>query len=344
MIPNKVNGDFVSYVLDTYDLSEEQREKLARTSLFRLRDDGITNFDEAYTYIDTLAMRAQSRHRARMRSLDEEIGETKRTLYEIIGTEDNNVKRLFEDVQSREKLSGQEVVECLSYALDRQDTEILSKLMEGQRVEFDVSLDYLLDNAEEIGGRIRQIAQRYEKDGIVLLPRRPIVQVTWDPFNVEFENHQGRRLTEEEINNILVEFKRVGNVESTARHLGYAGTTVARYLRKRGMGDLIRTHRNNGPVTDEERIAIIQAYKLFQGNSRAAERHLCRGYQTILRYWREEGLETRGVGSKLTLSEREHLISLYQKFNGNVSKASKDEKYSPVTVLKYWREAGLIQA
>ena len=340
MIPNKVNGDFVSYVLDTYDLSEEQREKLARTSLFRLRDDGITNFDEAYTYIDTLAMRAQSRHRARMRSLDENIGETKRTLHEIIGKEDDGIRRLFEEGQERKKLSGQEVIEYLFYCLDRQDIDVLSRLMEGQKVEFDVSLDYLLDNAEQIGERIRGVYERYEQDGVILLPRRQIVSVSFDPFEIEFGNHIGRKLTDEEKSVIVEAYRKFdGNAVAMARHLGYSPATVMKYCREVGL----QFREGGGKLNSQKINLIISAHTLLDGNANNTAKKVGCSHSTVLRYWRREGLDINPNGgdwNRLSETEQSRIVSTYSEFRGRAGAVARHLGYSERTVIKYWREAG----
>src|SRR3989344_1774739 len=104
----QVNEEFVSYVLDTYDLPKRTRERLEKTALFGLRENGITDFDEAYRYVDRLAMGSELLHGRWMLSLDEKVGYTDRTLHEIIGTEDEETKKLFENLQRRRKLIGNE--------------------------------------------------------------------------------------------------------------------------------------------------------------------------------------------------------------------------------------------
>ena len=249
----KIDENFVSYVLDTYDLSDRTRERIERTALFWLRDNGVTDFDEAYTYIDRLAMGPELLHRHWLVSLDDKVGYTDRTLHEIIGTDDEETKKIFETLQRRRKLTGQEVVECLSYVLDRQDTEILSKLMENHNLEFDVSWNYLLENAEQIGERIRQVYERYEQDGVILLPRRPIISVSFDPFEVEFGRERRHQLTRGEIDTIPITFQRLGNnASATARHLGYSVPTITRHLRNEGYGYLIGTPEGNSSLADDE--------------------------------------------------------------------------------------------
>ena len=293
----KVDEHFVSYVLDTYDLPDKTRERLKRTSLFRFRENWITDFDEAYNYIDNLAMGAELRSRARIRSLDEEVGETERTLHEIIGNKssDEGLRKLFGDLQNRKKLSGREIIQGLSFCLDRQDIEVLSVLMGECKIEFDVSLDYLLDHAEEIGERIRQTAQRYEKDGVILLPKRPIVSVSFNYFSVEFEEHRGRPLTDGEITSLVTAHESFGgNATSVARHLGYSKTTVLHYWRN--LGFKVKNHGAHNKVTDEELRAIISAHSEFNGNANRAARELNRNPSTILKYWKGEDLVIRPKG------------------------------------------------
>jgi len=334
----KVDENFVSYVLDTYDLSDRTRERLEKTVLFRLRDNGITDFDEAYSYIDSLAMGTELRHHAKIRSLDEEVGETERTLHEIIGTEDENLRRLFEDLQSRKKLSGQEVVECLSYCLDRQDTEILSKLMERQRVEFDVSLDYLLDNAEEIGARIRQTAQKYERDGIILFPKKLIVSVSFDPFEIKFENRIGINLTEEEQDVVIKAYKLFGgSASAAAKHLGYSGRTIIKYWRKVGL----HIQEGRRDLQDEDISNIISAHSRFRGNATKAAESLGYAANTILKQWKKAGLETINWTGALREEEVSRIIFSHSEFDRNATRAARNLGYGINTILRYWKKAGL---
>lgn len=289
----QVNEDFVRYVLDTYDLSDKTKDRLAKTSLFRLRDNGITKFDEAYTYVDNLAMGVELRHRARIRSLDEEVGKTGRTLHEIIGKEDYNLRVLFEEMQTRRKLSGQEVVECLSYCLDRQDIDVLSKLMEGQKVEFDVSLDYLLENAEIIGERVRQTAQRYEKDGVILLPRRTIVSVFFDPLSIIFGDFRLNDREKNAIRSMYPEFE--GNASAIARELRRHPQTVTRFLRNE---DLDVRNPGGQPIPEEERDCIISLHRLHNGVIRRIAKASGYDQTTVAKYCRNVGLEVRKQGKR----------------------------------------------
>jgi len=335
----QVNEEFVRYVLDTYDLPDKTKERLARHSLFRLRENETTDFDEAYTYVDGLAMGAKLRHHARMRSLDEEVGETKRTLHEIIGQEDDSVRKLLESVQSRKKLSEQEIVEYLSYCLDRQDIEILNKLIGRQDVQFDVSLEYLLDNTEQIGERIRQVAQRYEKDGVILLPRRPIVQITWDPLSVEFKKRtRGDHLTDEEkfaIRRAYWEFD--GNASAIGRHLGYSGSTVARCCREAGLAGFEKRRK----LTFKQEAQIVEAYTKFRGNALAAAKTLGHTGTTVLKQWRYYGFEILPTGKREWPFTEEDIISAYHESEGKTSVAVQIVGCSRTTILKYWRKAGL---
>jgi DNA-binding HxlR family transcriptional regulator len=80
---------------------------------------------------------------------------------------------LFDDEQP-ECMSYQEVLDVLGDRLDKYDIEVLSALMKRDE-RFDVSPDKLLDNAGAIGQRLRQIVQKYERDGRIIIPRRPII-------------------------------------------------------------------------------------------------------------------------------------------------------------------------
>lgn len=335
----QINENLVRYVVDTYDLPEKTRDRLARTALFRLRDNHVASFDEAYAYIDNLAMGIDElRQRYISRSLDQKVGETERTLHEVIGIEDKGIERLFEDEQNkRRKLSGQEVVECLSYCLDRQDTEVLSRLMEGYNLEFDVSWSYLLENAEQIGERIRQVAHRYEKDGVILIPRKPIVQLSFNPFEVEFEKNMGRRLTDEEISVIETAYDKFnGNANAAARHLGYADGTIRRYWRK-----LDFEVQEKKRFQDEDISRIILAYSKYGGNATVAARELVHGVPTIIKYWRNAGLKINPSSGALQEEKVARIISAHSEFNGIAMRAARKLGHGTDTVLRYWKSAGL---
>ena len=338
----QINEELVKYVLDTYNLSDKTRERLARTSLFRLRDNGITDFDEAYTYIDNLATGAELGH-IRMRSLDEEVGETDRTLHEIIGSNssDEGLRRLFGDLQNRKKLSGREIIQGLSFCLDKQDIEVLSALMGERKIEFDVSLEYLLDHAEEIGERVRQVAQRYERDGAILLPRRTIVQVSFNYFSAEFEEHRGKPLTDEEKAVIRAAYLNFdGNASRAARHLGYSPNTVINCCREGGL----KIFNPGNRMGFRKREALLQAYLRYEGNATKTERELGVSIHTVLKHWKKAGFEIRRPSSNYnSLTNQEHIrvCREYEYTDGNASATARNLGYVVHTVLTHWRKEGL---
>ncbi|MDP3986668.1 MAG: hypothetical protein Q8P81_00390 [Nanoarchaeota archaeon] len=300
----QVNEEFVRYVLDTYDLPERTRDRLVRHSLFRLKDNEVNDFNEAYTYLNRLATEAELRHHAKMLSLDERVGKTERTRHERIGADDTNLVSLLESGETEETLSGQEVIEYLSQTMDHQEIEVLTTLLGDQKIELEASPNYLLENAEQIGARVRDLAQRYEKEGILLIPRKQVVQVEWDPFRVKFHVRRGRPLTEEEKEIIRNAYNLFGgNAKRAAEHLEYAPASVRKTWRSAGF-----KINPSGPLynpNDPRHIKVIETYKKNGGDMTKTAEDLGRSMNYVWNHVKKEGLSSRKSGSRKKEQPRE---------------------------------------
>lgn len=182
-------------------------------------------------------------------------------------------------------------------------------------MRFDVSPDNLSNGAESIGQRIRQVAQRYETDGIVIVPKRPVISISFEPFSVRFGQSRYDKLTEDEKHEIIrMLWRNMGSVARTARETGYTHQMVRRckdlmnsmnhYYRQKklkypsigGPPDrvlmrLVESGQIEQLTRDE--LHLILAYEDVDGDPYEAERHSEYNASTFIRHWTGVGLEIR---------------------------------------------------
>jgi len=336
----EITEDLIRSVVNTYNLSEVAKAKLTGFLFFRIKDIGIQSFDEVYSYIDKFAFDSELMQPSRPRSLDKDILEGTRTLHDIVGKEDSFTKDILNTNPPR-NISGEEVLNYLSGAVDKQDVRVLSELIADSDIEFEVSPEYLLRNAEEISRRTREVSQRYEKNGIVLLPKRPIVSISFNPFDVQFKKGH---LTDEEKAVLVKSYSEFnGNAAAVARHLGYDTSTVLRHWKSADLET-----RSSGSLLTPEVNEIISLHEAFNGNVTRAAESSSYSQPTISKYWRKKGLKVQPQGwpshhdyNSLPKNKKLEIISLHSVFKGNATRTAKFLGCSANTILKYWKQNGL---
>ena len=89
-------------------------------------------------------------------------------------------------------------------------------------------------------------------------------------------------------------------------------------------------------LSKEEVLIIINEYEPSGGvANRAAERL---GYhpETIIKYWKKNGLKVEKKGGSLSKEQIKEIIAAHQIYGENISQAAKHLPYSFDTIRKYW--------
>ena len=110
-------------------------------------------------------------------------------------------------------------------------------------------------------------------------------------------------LTPIEIKEIIISYNLYnGNAEEAARHLPYTtADTIRNYWRRNNLklgdhgGKRVRLEdgKISGALTDDEISNIIRAHKICNGNAREASMRLNHRPDTILKYWKLNGLQIK---------------------------------------------------
>ncbi|MBI4010193.1 MAG: DEAD/DEAH box helicase family protein [Candidatus Aenigmarchaeota archaeon] len=132
-----------------------------------------------------------------------------------------------------------------------------------------------------------------------------------------------------------------GNASEATRHLPYTRRTIMMYWKEAGLKPsrtLRVVHRLN-----QQQIEV--AYYTYGGNANEAAKNLGCYASTVLGYWRRAGFEIgpSAMGkNKKNQQQMEDIVAAYYTYGGNSSQAAKHLGYAIGTILKYWREAGLV--
>lgn len=191
------NDVSVREIVETYELPPRLADKIALIAKIRLAELGLTRFDDVYRYIDYLVRRHTTESPYdRTVSLDSPISphsDSGYTLHDVIGTEDRAQTEEhvgYKYREDQERLHAHEVLEILREHVSGQSSDILKHLLDhnnGGYVNF--SPEEIAANIEYIQTRLNEMTNRFEINGNLVIPRRPIVSVHFDPLEIRF----GRR-------------------------------------------------------------------------------------------------------------------------------------------------------
>jgi len=182
----------IEYILDTYELPEKLKKRLAWIAAARLDDLSIHSFDGIYTYIAELVDKFTGMYRNRSSvSLDAELSpEDTRTMHEFICRYDPD----FEDEEGEyEKplpsAAIDEVLRILEKPLDRAQFNFLVNLVLRTNGKTpDVNPEDVSEDIEGIRSRMQELADQYQLNGTIKVPPRPIGKISFNPLNIEFKN------------------------------------------------------------------------------------------------------------------------------------------------------------
>ena len=282
----------VREIVHSYGLSPKLEYRITRIATRRIAELGINGFDMAYSHISDLVDRFRAPFGEMSR--DSPVSQNSSlTLLDSIGMQDNNLTLLSgghvenEDEENPEVLPEEVVTGILSGVLDRTDLALFSQLIGNTRGlrGFDISPDEILVLAPKIQERLEILAKKYEINGRLIIPQRPVISVQFDPyFSIRFRRRSFG-------NDPLAFFKEHSDIYQglSRSDLDRVDGSLYQTLRNRGQLDLaIPTKRINPRIKYrgyESPLAYFQAHhEKYATLTRSELEHLDTGlYDALLR-------------------------------------------------------------
>ncbi|MBI4163790.1 MAG: hypothetical protein HY512_02930 [Candidatus Aenigmarchaeota archaeon] len=336
---------FVEGVLGYLDVSEKERRSVCDYLVPRLQREDEKDQEKIYrrvtNWIDVIRTPRPERNHWHLEHRD---GDGK--VFVSLGSEDNNLQVLFNGQNTEKTIMVSEALDVLKSRLDDLDFKLLQQLFSRVDGELALSLsgDRLAENAELIQSRIRELAQTYERDGRIVIPRRPIIHIEFNPLYVKY----GRRRYN---GNPLAFFLQHQDVygEMSRGQLRNFDPGLYHTLRRQGLLQKAipeiyldrptRTHTL--PKEEQQRIA----QKLAENNGFVAKTAKDLGYDpnTVKKYGKVNGVQLVDRSNQpLEDAQVAEIMSAFPVYDGSAYRASRHLPYSYSAIYKRWKRAGLI--
>ncbi|MBS3163693.1 hypothetical protein J4427_03330, partial [Candidatus Woesearchaeota archaeon] len=185
-----VNENLIRFIVETYELPKPLEEKIFRIAYTTIKDLGLSGFDSQYRHIANLIEKFKAPYQERFfLRLDSSEDFTEKQSHEIIGFEDNNLERVIAlEEENKGLISFREALGILEHELDREDYLFLNALV--NLGNYDITNkkfnSLLLKDPSNIQDEIRILRNRFEINGVFLLPPRPILDLQFNPLKVKF--------------------------------------------------------------------------------------------------------------------------------------------------------------
>ena len=180
----------IASIVESYDLPLDIRNRVIRTARRRLQDSlisgfSVSGFDDIYEEIAIIVEECGIPYKERF-SLDGKIKDSDNSFLNFFQGEGEN------PTIKEQKLPIEQVIGILEKEIG--NTEFLRHLIKeasANALFVKATPEEIIDAAPEIQGKVEKIARKYEVNGRILIPKRPIISVNFNfPSLVQF----GRRL------------------------------------------------------------------------------------------------------------------------------------------------------
>ena len=333
--------ELVEQVLETYELPSRVKERIKGIAVRRINELQIHSFDSVYRLIGDLveAFSVPFAERYVLR-LDSRVPGTTSTFYEIIGSEDKDLLSLFED-QEPDGLSLDQAISMLETHVDEKYAHLVRQLFSrsndiGSIV--DISPKEMTDSLHQIEGRLSALYFKYEINGRLVIPRRPIVAVKLRPLTIRFDRGP--------LDNPLQHFRENEDIynELTRWQLQRLDKPLYLALKRNGqLGEAIPDVHNFPHLTDEDTKNLLQTLRKNEGSIKKTAEITGHAPLTIRRHAKRAGIKTKPKGGHNHLSQDEvnTITDAYTTYNASSYETAKHLTHSPQTITRYWRMAGL---
>jgi len=353
--------DLIRFITGTYDLSPKLEDKIARIATSNIREFYIGGFDSIYGYIAHLVERFRIPYGERVAlRLDSRISPDTETRFDhFFGSDDPDLSSLFEEqgdsLDKKPRVAVDVALSILRGQLDEIDLALLGQLIRQTSNQGDLLLDTPMEEiaakAPQIQQRVEELAHRYERDGRVVIPRRPIVTVDFNPLEIGF----GRRTYNGNPLAVYMQYppiiKRMGRREFAHFDRGLYQSLLTHDQ----LDDAIPEKKGVTYRGYESHLAYFRAHpKKYAGMGRGKLADFDRGlYQALGRKnqldeaipeadsIRVAGGKKGGKVGKLSQTQIDEIVAAYPTHGGIVREAARHLPYSYPTIVKYWRAADL---
>jgi hypothetical protein len=186
-------------ILETYELPDKLREKLAWIATTRLAERFVNTFDDQYAYIAHLVDVFTRHHCDRyIKSLDARISSDKsRTYHEVIGVSDALCQEEPDQDYGKNESRIAETIAILRRNLEDAHFDFVVHLIRATRPRC-IATDPVgvSENIEAVRARLRELAAKYQANGKIVMPKRPIGRIRFTPLSIQFKkrNYAGNPL------------------------------------------------------------------------------------------------------------------------------------------------------
>jgi len=181
----------IQQIIETYELPSKLEERILVIALRRVEEGSIGDFTTTYREIADLieAFRTPRQEKYAVRLDSAQRNDNERTFHEMIGNIDPKLDSVSEDAASvPADILPQKIVDQLEEKVDEMTLRKMKEVF-GDYMNFDLGLapEDIVQSKSIIEARVQQLFERFNVDGKIKIPRRPIKRVTFEPeLRIEF--------------------------------------------------------------------------------------------------------------------------------------------------------------
>lgn len=334
----------VEEIVNSYEgLSNQQKQKIVEIAKRRIEDFGITSFDRQYQYVADLVEKWQSPWQESLSmSLDAPIKDGENNSFsQIIGETDPQFEDLFQEMTEEEPLDMGQVLSIFEKELDVEDINFLQSSWERiKNMSFSSSEEENLTSVFKVQQRIKQLKEKYNKNGKLIVPIRPIKEIN-------FEDQQ----------NIIVfgfrSWRDTDPLDFFRKHKDVYGGMTRSELWKFDSGLFAALHKVNKIAEAIPEVSPVAVHLSPKQIEKIAEgRYLNMTLEEIAKYANTSassakrhlikmGLEATGDNKKFSQEAIAEIVKAHNLYGGSASETARRLECSPNSVLRYWKKAGL---
>ena len=338
---------FVRAIMEGYSFTPERKEKLARQFTKKVEIKGIADLNEVYAYVtNTLDWQSVPGRLRYAKSLDVAVNrDSEDTLQMFFGEEDMSLDRL---LNTSDAITPQEALDHLSGELDEVEYSVLRKLVEVGSFGKEINPLRLGDSVAQIKNRLKQVTRVFYTNNRIVVPRKniEIVEAGNGKLDITIGNLDG-----ETVAKVYEAHSSGRSPYSVGDEIGVSNNTVRTLWRAAGLESATRKEdgtKGFRSIDEEKQSKIYAAYFAGIGLYQTANK-VGVSIETVLRYWRKEGLvdekrpsPKRGYPThSLKPDQVREIINSFERFGGNVSEAARNLPYCHTTIRNYWEAHGL---
>jgi hypothetical protein len=311
-------------IIKSYGLSQNLETRLISIGIRRINELHLNSFEDRYTYLSHLVEKFTSSFITRLGESVNDIPDRKKP-------------------QARPKknlITAREALDYVKDHLDKTDYFLFCQLVENPENRLNISRNQLVERIPTIQRRLESLAKRYEREGQLVIPKRPIVHVKFDPLFIKF----GRRNFNGDPLSFFRKHKKTYGRLSRTELAGFDRGLYRSLLKQGQLEQAIpeTRHRNfNG-----DPLSFFRENSKYSGLSRTELARIDPTLYGSLISYNQLGQaipETKPhSGKRLSESEVREIIEARDTYKGDASKASRHLGRDRRTVIKYWRRAKLI--